>query len=546
MDCEIKPELHGINNTISLQRVIDYNYSNKSYYNELESLFKITENTNEKILQQRNTQSENTVIDWGHHIIRNSVFKLRLLMNIYNNEKFDDVHDQFKEIMRKLGKREIARLHYNEYYKQVDDVVNNYRKKKELQCDIDKLNIQILREVDNNRLEVLEEELNDLQYKMKILEKNDSVFPLLVFNSFKESRYYEYCDAIECIVNSVKNKIVNAIKKHQMPTVMCPLEMVILHHMMLLLDHGRKSEVTIMDIYNIVYCYDDCFYQISKEEKEKHLQYECSCDKLFNKNRLAELQSFAMCDSIVRHYSILQCVDKLYEKYRQMPLVNQTELKYNIDKGLQLDVTSKQLPQCFYRQFIIASNAKDIIIIDCVPQFNELNANEIYTKMLYVGYVCNNMKNYENLRTHCILFALNHENPLSFDMHDKIIENKVYLRKSCFDAIRDNILQYTSLAWMYYNFHKNNAIKEKIKNSLVHTLRQCAVEKKTKIGTEYEPLYNFPKWLVGFFIDTNYKIANIDNKFKEILTNEEMFTKGLTEYIDRLIQKEIQTDDDYY
>jgi hypothetical protein len=93
VDSEIIPKIEYISKNIQYSKII--NYSLEYNFKKIDELFIQSNNYEELIPKTKNKD----IIDWGHHIIRNTVFHYNIMANICNNNKlvFNDNNffDQF-------------------------------------------------------------------------------------------------------------------------------------------------------------------------------------------------------------------------------------------------------------------------------------------------------------------------------------------------------------------------------------------------------------------------------------------------------------------
>ena len=219
-----------------------------------------------------NIEDKKSIIDWGHHIVRYGVMIYNLMLNIIENEVIESQEhkDQFITILKNLSNKTIS------YYKYA-----NYNKK--------------LREIDGNNK----------------LKKNNTEIPLLLFDTNENTKYYKYTNILKDIMTNIQNKIIEYIKINKLPPL-CPLECVVLLFMIRLIDNGSYSDISIMDIYSIMYCYDTCSNEIDKEHTKKN---KCICHNCFNDCNVNN-NSYDEIRNSIRNHPELSFPLKIAKKYK--------------------------------------------------------------------------------------------------------------------------------------------------------------------------------------------------------------------------------------
>ena len=146
------------------------------------------------------------------------------MLNIIENEVIEsqEYKDQFITILKNLSNKTIS------YYK-----YTNYNKK--------------LREIDDNNKKRL----------------NNSEIPLLLIDTNENTKYYKYTNILKDIMTNIQNKIIEYIKINKLHPL-CPLECVVLLFMIRLIDNGSYSDISIMDIYSIMYSTGVHYYSHSQ------------------------------------------------------------------------------------------------------------------------------------------------------------------------------------------------------------------------------------------------------------------------------------------
>lgn len=286
LEPEVLPLIEYVNKNIQYPKII--NYSLEYNFDKIDEQF-IKLNNYEELIPETENKS---IIDCGHHIIRYAVFRYNIMANICNNEKLinddnNDYVDQFITILKKISELQINILLYNDYY-------------------------DLLKKISKNN--------KNLKYDFKI------AMPILKFKTAENTKYHKYTYILHDIINHIQRKIVKALKKDKMP-VLCPLESVILFHIIEIMDNGRYAEITIMDIYSILYCYDEC----SNSLDNTHNYYKCLCKDKFDEGKHSndETTFNDIRQSIKNHYEKTEMIENIYSNYSKY-------IKKNIMKHLNI------------------------------------------------------------------------------------------------------------------------------------------------------------------------------------------------------------------
>jgi hypothetical protein len=235
--------------------------------------------------------NKDDIIDWGHHIVRYGVFLYNLMSNIIENEVIDnnDSKDQFIAILKNVSNKTILCYKYA-----------NYNKK--------------LRQIDDNN-------------KNNISQKNTEI-PLLLFDTNENTKYYKYTNILKDIIKNIQSKIIKYIKINKLP-ILCPLECIILLFMIKIMENGSYSDISIMDIYSIMYCYDSCSNEIDKKHTEKH---NCICHICFSEGNNNSCSYDEIRKSIKNHYNNVEHIKQIYNNYKKYitEKLKIDNIKYNI------------------------------------------------------------------------------------------------------------------------------------------------------------------------------------------------------------------------
>jgi hypothetical protein len=496
IDNELKPDLNDIKKSIKYNKIIDFSCnSDNLFLNIYDKYLSSTELVN--ILPDN--QDNKNIIEWGHHIIRYCVFYYYLKFNIINNEKIDDEHIdetnnsfrlfQFTEVLNKISKLKLKFELHNKYYKKINYI-----------CD-------------------------------------DNTFYILEFTTKNLTKYNNYKDTLFNFIKNIQEKISKSIKEKKIP-FLCPLETVILLHMIKLYDDGKYSDITIMDVYSIIYYFDECSNSIDENHSN---EYKCLCKKHFNENNNSDdfNKYQEIRESIINHYMKTEQIKILYENYKKYitEKLSTSKFKYNIFHPVVLynDHSNFKITNNFE---LIANSDEYIIDFIITPQFNKLNFNNIMLKSIFNNFLLqniynkhkNNLERYANKIIYTCILSLDSNEPifikLNIDKNCNIIKNSIenYL-------LNDYIYKHKTI----YNFYQY-CKKEKPTNSVKYTYKQIIDENITRYALHISEI---PKYIENYFYDIvkelDKKDKNIINDIKIKLSNQELFFKDIKIYLEQAI-----------
>jgi superfamily I DNA/RNA helicase len=229
---EIKPNIN-INNCIKYDELVTDDID-ESYKLFLENIINVADL--EPIVENKD---EKRIIDMGNHIIRYSSLCITILLEIVNKEKTN------KD---------------SEIKKQIIAILNNVCK-----SDIT--------------------QVNDMKGYYKLLSKDiEKEIPIIKISN-KGNDYIKYFNAIFEIANHLKAKVKNLLKNNEQ-IILCPIECIILNYMIQIVHQKEKSNINIVDIYDIVDLYSNSFNNDNIIGHES-----CLCKKHFNKSNVQEVKN---------------------------------------------------------------------------------------------------------------------------------------------------------------------------------------------------------------------------------------------------------------
>jgi hypothetical protein len=377
-----KPFINDISKHINYEKIIDFSFQNDDNFNKINNTIIIPNNYKNILDNEQNS----IIIDMGHHTIRFHVMYYNLLSLIVENETIesDDEnkdYDQFKTILKKISKLKIYNCKYKDYYKKINQITDNNKKK--------------------DRIDTKE-------------------IPVLCFDTDDNTKYNKYTKIIEKFMKCIQQKIITSNPK--LP-ILCPLETVILWHMIYIHENGKYADIHIMDLYSIMYCYDDCSNSID-EEHNNH--FKCICKNEFTEgNNTNDTSSYKeIRDAITKHYEKNKQIKTIYDNYKKYikDLNDKSTFKYNILHTIWYGSENENF-QIFYKYKIIAYSDKHVIQFIIKPQFNTINFNEIICNALLSKFMIlntkkgNNHKKYNNKKIITCIITLDSDKPIFYELN---------------------------------------------------------------------------------------------------------------------------------
>lgn len=494
IDDNIKPTLPNIKCNIGANEINRLNLCD--HFEEINEIFHITRKST-KILD-RPPEYNKKIVDWGHHIIRNAVFRYTFLTFIFNNETYCEYGVQFRSIITKICNLPVKLLLNSEYYKQLDKFRSHEGK-----------------------------------------QQNKTPIPVLYFDSYKGAKYYLIKDYIVEIIQSIQKKIKRQLANNKIPQL-CPIECVIMWHIIDIEKNGKFADTGIMDIYNILYYYDECY----SPENENHDSFGCICKKLFTNhnnnasdNKMNKNNNIFI--SIKNHYEKIGQIEKMYNFYKTY-ITEQYggKFKYNIQHCVT--ARGKVSSELGIRDnfWLIANSESYVINFIFKPQLNKLNFNETYIDMINDTYLIQNCANEKNIGRfgdkkiiNCILTL--EMDPLFFDHIGELLEkNKNNYHNILNKSVVTLFCEQNNEMFKYYSYYINHKPTD-CNNGIVNVIKNLKLDynKRNERGKK------IPHYICDFIENININMTQ-DNKEKYIkmFSSEKNFntefTKTIIKYVD--------------
>ena len=509
MDNSIEPNiLKDMSRYNKLDTIEDYFLDNTHIFNTIESSILIP---NKYIPENYITDNNNTddiIIDWGHHQIRYYVFQYNIWSNIVK-EKFVDMK-QYWVVLDLVSNQKIQKCEINNYYDELNNIYDNNRK------------FQSIR----------------------------NKFPILFLNSNSETRYCIFASILEQFITKIQNKLKSNIPNNKLP-LLCPFEITILMHMIQIFKKGKYSEFSIMDLYYIMSCYYDCYkYAIGDKD---HSEYKCMCDKTFIKKDNLKIEVDKYIDirnSIMNHYEKTSQITDLYKNYKDK--ITETydkyiKLEYNILHTIFFSTNEKQGFEILENYDTIGYSKKYAVYFIITPQFNKINFNKIMIKSLINSYLLTNIKKnddnvlnynkFNNKKIITCIFTLDSINPvfIAFDINAYGNIIKQYIKEYLLN-------KYSSCNLKVYNifkYYERNNPNPNVKGGLSFFIDKLKTKEYKKLPQYIKKHFEQIKSIKHDRLKNKNKTDDID----DILNDETLFLNDIKSKLEIDIDKFFDTEE---
>ena len=488
-DIDIQPRIEDIIINNKYKKIIDYSINTIDIFKNIDEKY-IKPYNYESLIPKINDIKN--IIEWGHHIIRYYVFNYYITLNICNDIIDYDTNPgkQFLTTLNKISKLSISSYLHKDYYKYIQENLGNIGKK-----------------------------------------INAKEIPILIFKTNENTKYNKYKTTIIEFISCIQNKIKNSLKNNKLP-LLCPLEVVILYYIIKIYDDGIYSDITIMDIYSIIYCYDECSNSIN----EQHNMYKCLCNKKFNQNNNSNDIYKEMRESIKNHFEKTKQVHQLYLNYKDYLITNLDDplkFKYNFSHPVKYGDRHENFKITNKYEYIAHSD-KYVINFIITPQFNKLKFNDIMFDGIMNKYLLlnpsqnnNNFDRYNNKEVISCILSLDSIQPIFINFN--INKNDNIIRENIKSYLFNEYMSKHNIIYQFYQYCKNNKPNNIKQNSISYTYDQITTYNK------------IPKYIQDYFYDINKEIdickekkqskKFIEDNILRKVNEQELFLNDINNYL---------------
>lgn len=450
-DPDLTPDISDLKKTVGWENeIVNFALSDEQNYKIIYDKLKIKD-----YLKYIPVDSSNKkIVDWGHHIIRTCVYFYGIMKNVVNNEKMGDVSeidedgklklskkvsgkqiDQFSVILKKMSSLPIEEISGEKYY----DVLCEISKKRSKRQDHDSIPILFFEKVDN------------------------------------KSKYAQYTKIFIDIVENIQKKI---SKSDKIPDL-CPLEIVVLLHVIRILDDGIYCDLSAMEVYSIIYYYDSC----SDELNNEHKKLGCICTDKFKNNKCDLKAYLEVRESIKNFYEKSVHIDNVYKKYKKYiseKYDDGTEVKYNVSHLVTYTNNDFGIRQKYE---IIGYSEKYVFYIKIIPQLTKLNFNDNMFRIIFDNFLLlnSNQDHIENKKRFfgktivtCI-FTMSSQNPIIFETK---ISDELCIKNCIGQYLREKYDKLHSVVYDFYMYHKKLYEKKNCVEIMCNALKSHNEKKK--------------------------------------------------------------------
>jgi len=468
IDPSIQPILSGFSKSIKINEIVSYVVDTDSF--KIFNLKIIKPSDYIKQIPKINNKKQ--LIDWGHHILRYNMFFYHVLKNIIESEIMDDDDDiqaqrltksQFKTVINKISNLKIKKCSYTKYYELLNEISNKQQYSRLCRMfGADPVTI------DN--------------------------IPILLFEKYEKSFYYRYCDILKEYMENIQQKFLTRKNENTYPDL-CSMETLILLHMWSVMDNGKYTTISIMDVYSIMYIFDECSHDIMTTHETN-----CSCKKFFNAETSSTNSYPEIRNSIRHHYDKIDYIKKIITNFKQQLKIKYPEAKFVYNTFYFFCFRSGKKGKINFNLNheypIIAYSEKYVIFFILKPQFNKLNFNEIMLEIIFHQYLlskCDNKK-FSGKQVLACLLTLDSSAALFFEFPIEKVTNEII------DSIKTYIMtrseRYYKILYELYTYCKIN--KPKNKTSL-----DFMCEKIEEYQDKCSANQRLPEYIIAFFYSLN-------------------------------------------
>jgi hypothetical protein len=461
-----EPNIRNIKNYIPLQMLIS-DFGKPPFFEKInESVLNFDEH-----LHLLPESAKHGIIDWGHHIIRRSVLQVMTDNYLYKNRN----RQQYAKIHTLYNKKdtEIIYVLYSEYKKKI----------KQLNDDIQ----------------------HNIKCTAENKQKRKLTVPILIFvGNDSKTDYAKYKTAIELFLENILSKL----KKENF--IFCPIECILYCHLMEMIHHPYSTNISIMDIYHILSCYNDCISNdmIIKEHSE---EFHCKCIDCFKCNKSTFIQPHEnVRNSIIHHYQAIERISNIISIYdnKIRTYTNNETLTYNSDKSIQMSGDEFIVKERFH---YIGYSTNYVTYIYLTPQFNSMNFYEILIRFILQYFIIKNSDEtgeYSGKIIFCSIVTLDMVEPIILNLTTLLSDKMDNITTLLYTYLFDKYSKEHSKICDYFSYHSKSNTSTKTNILYVHEcMKQLDKNKK--------PLYNLPKYIPNFFYELDKKIHNERNKEKK-------------------------------
>ena len=434
------------------------------------------------------------LVDWGHHIFRFCTMKVSIDTYLYNT----GCKQQQAKILSLINPKNTS-IVYSDY--------KTYKKQlKELQDAISK-------NIENNKKKINENQ------KEKDYNRECLTVPILIFyDDRSKTDYMRYRN----IIKSFMTRLLEKLRGERL--MLCPIECLLYCHLMEMIQHPYNVQISIMDVYRIISCYDDCYI----DDSDHNNNYKCNCAECFSgKSRGFAQPHQEIQKSIINHYKSMERMKTILENYNYqiIELLNKEPITYNVDKT----ITYGREEFDFHARFHYIGFSKNYVIFMIItPQFNMMNFYEILTECIVRYFILTNMttekNDYSNKKIYVSIITLDTDEPITIDLSEFFADKLENIKSLFQEYFMEHYFKEHNKICKFFNYHKCQKEKLKITDK-THLLYVCDImEKKETIQINNKPvqkrIYPLPDYITNCFKEMNKLYKRDKKKQNEFDTNK--------------------------
>ena len=381
--------------------------------------------------------------------------------------------------------------------------------------------------------------------------------PILVFYDDRtKTDYTRYRKIIKSFCDRVLEKLNPKNNNYNDCFDFCPIECLIYCHLMEMIHHPYNTTISIMDIYRIISCYDDC-YRVSVDHEH---QYKCKCNEHFcNTNTSFVNPHKDIQNSIMNHHESITRIKNIMKIYDSQicEITKGEQIEYNIDKYIKYDREEFKFNHLFH---YIGFSENYVIFMILTPQFNNMNYYEILTKII-IHYFFLQQKERQNDSKKTIyvsIITLDSTEPINIDLTDLLLDNFENIKLLLKDYLIQHFEKEHKKIYDFFIYHCGKKLNMKIADDKTDLAYVCDIFKKTeKINVNNKVviklIYPLPNYIIDCFTEMDKTIMKDKAKRRAFKADSDIFKKyildELNENLEYTVKKylgisHIESDDD--
>jgi hypothetical protein len=342
--------------------------------------------------------------------------------------------------------------------------------------------------------------------------------PILIFKDDRsKTDYFRYNGIIQAFCKKIVEKLqTNGFE-------FCPIECLLYCHLTEMIQHPYTVHISIMDIYRIISCYDDCY----SGDRQHDDTYKCVCNECFrNKPSGFSQPHQEIQKGIVKHYESIQRMKTIIDGYdiQIKGLIPGEDVNYNVDKTLYYDRPEFKLYQRFH---YFGMSESSIVFIILSPQFNTMNLYDHLTQLLVQFFFLHKMESYSDKHVYASIITLDSVEPITLDLTDLFSDKMENLKSIMKEYLVAHYLKEHKKIYDFFLYHvgqkKLKGITDKSELLYVCDLMKHKEKIQYENRTIDERIYKLPEYITDCFTEMDKKVKKDKGQRQLYIEDTEAF-----------------------